>query len=166
MNALIGHLFAGLTGVVLVTSAAAQGPGMGGPCGGPGQGPCPGMGGMGPGMGGMGPGMGGMGPGRGGRMMAPADCSKARDLQRCEARNQALDACKDLRGPGHRQCMQDRMPPADCNKAPNPQRCEQHRQAFDACKDKVGPQFRDCMRDKRGMPPGRPGPAARPGGTN
>jgi hypothetical protein len=155
MNALFRHLVAGLTGVLLTTTAAAQGPGMGGmgsSCGGPGQGPCPGMG--------------GMGPGRGGRMMAPADCSKARDPQRCEARNKALEACKELRGPGHRQCMQDRMPPADCSKAPNPQRCEQHRQAFDACKDKVGPEFRDCMRDRRGLPPGRPGPAPKPGGTN
>jgi hypothetical protein len=40
----------------------------------------------------------------------PRDCSKAPNKARCEARNQALEECKDVKTPkAHRQCMAKEM---------------------------------------------------------
>lgn len=75
------------------------------------------------------------------------DCSKARDPQRCEARQKARAACKDkARGPEHRQCVEEHMPPPDCSKARNPERCTAMQAAREACKGKTGPEHRQCLR--------------------
>ncbi len=97
-----------------------------------------------------------MGPGGPGMMSGPSakpavDCSKARDPQRCEARQKASEACVGQRGAAHRQCMEDHMPPPDCSKTRYPARCEAMVAAREACKDKVGPDRRQCMEDH--MPP-------------
>ncbi|HEX8986467.1 MAG TPA: hypothetical protein VF816_00780 [Rhodocyclaceae bacterium] len=78
-----------------------------------------------------------------------ADCSKARDPQRCEALQKAKEACKDKPQADKRKCMIESMPPMDCSKARNPQRCEAMEQARAACKDKNGTEFRQCMREHR-----------------
>jgi hypothetical protein len=82
------------------------------------------------------------------------DCNKARDPQRCQAREAARAACQDKRGAARRQCMEDSMPPTDCSKAPNPARCSAMLAAREACKDKVGPAHRQCMREQaKGIAP-------------
>lgn len=130
-----------LTGVVAafffaLPAQAQQGPG-GGMGGGMGAGPC--------GTGQDCPGGGAMkGSMMGGTAMM--DCSKSRQPERCEARNQAVEACKDKTGPARRQCMQEKMPPVDCSKARSPQRCEAAQKAREACKDKTGAEMRNCMR--------------------
>jgi hypothetical protein len=44
--------------------------------------------------------------------MKPMDCSKApADMKdRCEARNKALEACKDKKDEEHKKCMMDQRP--------------------------------------------------------
>lgn len=83
------------------------------------------------------------------QMAAPqaVDCAKARNPERCEARQKARAACLDKRGPERRQCVKDNMPPPDCAKAPNPARCAAMQAAQEACKGKVGPAHRQCLRD-------------------
>lgn len=77
-----------------------------------------------------------------------ADCAKARDPQRCEARQKARDACQGKRGAERRQCMEDHMPPPDCGKARYPERCEAMQAAKAACQDKAGKDRRQCLRDQ------------------
>jgi hypothetical protein len=82
------------------------------------------------------------------------DCAKARNPERCEARQKAREACQDKRGADRRQCVKEHMPPPDCSKAANPARCAALLAAQDACKGKVGPAHRQCLRDA--VPPARP----------
>ena len=97
-------------------------------------------------------------PGPGGGMGGMAgtttavDCSKARNPQNCEARQTAMETCKDQRGPSRKQCVEDSLPPPDCSKAPNPQRCEARQKARDACKGKYGPDRKACQREQRPAP--------------
>lgn len=112
----------------------------------------------GPGMGDMG----GMGMGPNARPLA--GCDKAADTagkalceQRrkanAEARQKAVDACKDVAGPDHRRCIRDvRMATEDCSKAPQPERCQAIKSAYDKCKEKRGPEMRACMRDSMPAP--------------
>lgn len=144
---------------ISLPAQAQQGPGseMGGAMG-PGSGPCS-----------AGQNCPGGGPGamKGGRMGSGAmmDCSKARQPERCEARNQAMEQCKDQTGPARRQCMREKMPPVDCSKARVPARCEAAQKAREACKDKVGPEMRSCMRAQTAKPaaakPEQKAPAAK-----
>lgn len=98
---------------------------------------------------GPGGGMGGMGGGMGpGPSAAAVDCGKARNPQQCEARQQAMAACQDQRGPARRNCIEDKLPPRDCGQARNPQRCEAMNKARAACKGKVGKERRVCMREQ------------------
>jgi hypothetical protein len=75
------------------------------------------------------------------------DCAKARNPERCAARQQARELCKDKRGAARRQCVKEQMPPPDCSKAPNPGRCTAMQAAQEACKGMVGPAHRQCLRD-------------------
>jgi len=79
---------------------------------------------------------------------AAGECAKARDPQRCEAFNQAKEACKGSRGAEHRQCIQDQMPPPDCSKMRFPERCEAMQAAKEACKDKNGKERRRCLKEQ------------------
>lgn len=75
------------------------------------------------------------------------DCAKARNPERCEARQKARSLCQDKRGPERRQCIKGNMPPPDCAKASNPARCAAMQAAQEACRGKVGPAHRQCLRD-------------------
>lgn len=86
------------------------------------------------------------------------DCTKARDPQRCEARQKARDACKDKPAAQRRQCIQEQMPPPDCSKARNPQRCTALQAGRQACKGKAGADYRQCLRAQGKSP----APAAKP----
>ncbi|WP_319239740.1 hypothetical protein [uncultured Propionivibrio sp.] len=48
------------------------------------------------------------------RKRAAADCTKARDVEQCkarqEARRQAREACKPLKGAERRQCLDEKLP--------------------------------------------------------
>lgn len=81
----------------------------------------------------------------------PVDCAKARNPERCEARQKARTACQDKRGAERRQCVKDNMPPPDCGKARSPARCAALQTAQQTCKSQVGPAHRQCLRDQ--MPP-------------
>lgn len=75
-------------------------------------------------------------------------CAKARDPQRCEALQQAREACKDKAGVDKRKCMTEAMPPMDCSKTRNPAKCEGQQNARETCKEKSGRQHLQCMRDQ------------------
>lgn len=98
---------------------------------------------------------GGPGPGPGGRMgKKMRDCSQTPNPEQCQTRRdaarQAEEACKDLRGPERRQCIQSKMPAPDCSKAANPERCEAMHKAHAACQDKAqGPERRQCLQAQR-----------------
>ena len=52
-------------------------------------------------------------PGGDGKPHPPRDCSKAPDAEkkaRCEARQKAMEKCRDLKPEDHRACMKDAMP--------------------------------------------------------
>lgn len=99
----------------------------------------------------------GPGPGSGsGPGPTKSDCSKARNPQNCEARQKAMEGCKDKTGPARRSCVEDAMPPRNCSKAKNPQRCEEQQKAREACKGKVAKERRGCMREQiKKKPPAR-----------
>ena len=80
-----------------------------------------------------------------GPMAKTIDCGKARNPERCQQRQQARDACQDLRGPKRRKCTDEHMPPPDCSKTLNPARCNAMLSARAGCKDKVGPDYRQCV---------------------
>lgn len=84
-------------------------------------------------------------------------CAKTRDPQRCEALQQAKEACKDKPAGDKRKCMTEAMPPMDCSKVRSPARCEAAEKARAACQDKPGREHRQCMRDHM---PKRASPAA------
>lgn len=84
---------------------------------------------------------------------ADADCSKARDPARCDARQAAIAACAETRGAKKRQCIESKMPPVDCGKAQNPARCDARQKAREACKDQVGKAHKQCLRkQEKGKP--------------
>lgn len=74
-----------------------------------------------------------------------ADCSKARDPARCEARVQARKVCHDKRGDGKRICMDTYLVAPDCARADNPKRCIARQKAEQACHDKQGKQHKACL---------------------
>jgi len=80
-------------------------------------------------------------------MPQPTDCAKARNPERCEARQKARAACPDKRGADRRQCVKEHMPPPDCSKAPNPARCAAMQAAQEACRGKSGADYRQCVRN-------------------
>lgn len=79
---------------------------------------------------------------------AVADCTVARDPERCEAQRAALKACADLRGPAKRACLDAALPPVDCNKASNPEACSKAQKAREACTAKTGTALKKCLRDE------------------
>jgi hypothetical protein len=81
-----------------------------------------------------------------------ADCSRARNPQNCEARQTALELCKDQRGPARAQCVEDNLPPPDCSKARNPDRCAARQAARAACTGKYGAARRACQREQQPAP--------------
>jgi hypothetical protein len=77
------------------------------------------------------------------------DCARARDPERCVARQAALKACGEKRGVEKRACLDASMPPVDCSKAQNPQRCEAAQKAKEVCKGKTGKELKKCLRDEQ-----------------
>jgi hypothetical protein len=94
-----------------------------------------------------------------GPMAKTIDCSRARNPERCQQRQQARDACQDLRGPKRRKCTEEHMPPPDCSKTLNPARCNAMLSARAGCKDKVGPEYRQCVTAQLPPLPAAPAPA-------
>ena len=86
------------------------------------------------------------------------DCAKARNPERCEARQKARGACGDLRGPERRQSGREHLPPTDCSKAANPTRCTAMQAAHEACKAQVGAARRQCLHE-HAPGPGTPAPS-------
>jgi hypothetical protein len=85
----------------------------------------------------------------------PADCSNARNVEQCKARQEAhkkmLEACKDKFGVDRKQCLHEQAQAIDCTQARNPQQCESRKQASAACQNQKGAQLRQCVQQK--MPP-------------
>lgn len=75
-----------------------------------------------------------------------ADCSKARDPARCEARLQARQACRDKRGDNKRMCMEAYMVSPDCARAEHPRRCIAQKRAEQACRGKQGKSHKACIK--------------------
>jgi hypothetical protein len=93
-----------------------------------------------------------------------ADCSRARDPERCTARQAAIKACADARGPEKRACLDAALPPPDCSRATDRSRCEAVQKARDACKDKRGKALKACLagekhgaKKRRKPTPNKPG---------
>jgi hypothetical protein len=80
---------------------------------------------------------------------AADDCARARDPDRCVARQAALKACGEKRGIEKRACLDASMPPVDCSKAQNPQRCEAAQKAKEVCKGKTDKALKKCLRDEQ-----------------
>jgi len=80
---------------------------------------------------------------------AADDCARARDPERCMARQAALKACGEKRGAEKRACLEASMPPVDCSKAKNPQRCEAAQKAKEVCKGKTDKALKKCLRDEQ-----------------
>lgn len=85
----------------------------------------------------------GMAPIPGGPRLA--DCAKARDPARCEARLEARRACGDKRGDTKRECMQAYLVAPDCARADDPKRCARLKQAEADCRGKSGRNFKRCL---------------------
>lgn len=77
-----------------------------------------------------------------------ADCSKARDPARCEARIAARSACKDKRGDSKRICMDAYLVSPDCARSDNPKQCLARKKAEQACQGKQGKTFNTCVKTK------------------
>lgn len=77
------------------------------------------------------------------------DCATARDPERCEARQAALKACADKRGPAKRACLEASLPPVDCSKASDPAKCEAAQKARDVCKAKTGKDLKKCLAEDK-----------------
>lgn len=84
---------------------------------------------------------------------AAADCVRARDPVRCEARQAALKNCADKRGAEKRACLEASIPPVDCSKASNPPHCDAIEKAKQVCKGKTGKQLKKCLRDEQPKKP-------------
>lgn len=98
-----------------------------------------------------------------------ADCSKARDPARCEARLQARQACRDKRGDSKRLCMEAYMVSPDCARAEHPRRCIARKKAEQACKGKQGKSQQACIKAELRKKPARPAasaPAPTPSATD
>lgn len=80
---------------------------------------------------------------------AADDCARARDPDRCVARQAALKACGEKRGIEKRACLDASMPPVDCSKAQNPQKCETAQKAKEICKGKTDKALKKCLREEQ-----------------
>ena len=78
---------------------------------------------------------------------AADDCARARDPDRCAARQAALKACGEKRGLERLACLEASMPPVDCSKSSNPQKCEVAQKAKDVCKGKTDKALKKCLRE-------------------
>lgn len=78
------------------------------------------------------------------------DCSKAKNVAQCKARQQALKKnvgnCNNMSGTKLKQCLK-KLAQTDCSKTSEPLVCEQHQKAHALCKDKIGQEHRQCLRD-------------------
>ncbi len=86
---------------------------------------------------------------------ASDDCARARDPERCAARQAALKACSEKRGLERRACLDASMPPVDCSKASNPQKCEAAQKAKEICKGKTDRALKKCLRDEKPKTPAK-----------
>lgn len=77
------------------------------------------------------------------------DCARARDPERCAARQAALKACGEKRGAEKRACLEASMPPVDCSKSSDPRKCEAAQKAKDVCKGKTDKALKKCLRDEK-----------------
>ena len=77
------------------------------------------------------------------------DCSIARDPRRCEAKQAAQEACKELQGQARSACVSAALPPPDCRRAPNTVECQARQSTAAACKDKHGKAHRKCLKEFR-----------------
>lgn len=77
---------------------------------------------------------------------ASADCARARDPARCEARQAALVACAEKRGAAKQTCFESYMPPVDCSRDEDPAHCEAIEHAKTVCKGKLGKALKSCMK--------------------
>ncbi|HWV17233.1 MAG TPA: hypothetical protein VNZ68_01495 [Rhodocyclaceae bacterium] len=91
-----------------------------------------------------------------------ADCSKARDPARCEARLQARQACRDKRGDNKRMCMEAYMVSPDCARAEHPRRCIAQKRAEQACRGKQGKSHKACIKAELRKKPAKPAAPAAP----
>ena len=80
---------------------------------------------------------------------AADDCARARDPDRCAARQAALKACGEKRGLERRACLEASMPPVDCSKSSTPQKCEAAQKAKEVCKGKTDKALKKCLRDEQ-----------------
>ena len=84
------------------------------------------------------------------------DCARARDPERCEARQAALKVCSEKRRAEKEACLEAAMPPVDCRRSENPGKCEATQKAREACKGKTGKALKQCMRDEKPKKKPRP----------
>jgi hypothetical protein len=92
------------------------------------------------------------------------DCARARDPERCAARQAALKACSEKRGLERRACLDASMPPVDCSKSSTPQKCEAAQKAKEVCKGKTDKALKKCLRDEKPKKP-KKGKKSRPAKT-
>jgi hypothetical protein len=83
------------------------------------------------------------------------DCARARDPERCAARQAALKACSEKRGLERRACLDASMPPVDCSKSSDPQKCEAAQKAKEVCKGKTDKALKKCLRDEKPKKPAK-----------
>ena len=77
-----------------------------------------------------------------------ADCGKAKDPGRCQARVAARNVCKDKRGDNKRICMEAYVVAPNCARADNPKRCVAQQRAENACQGTQGKTYKACVRGK------------------
>ena len=80
---------------------------------------------------------------------AADDCARARDPERCAARQAALKTCSEKRGLERRACLDASMPPVDCSKSSTPEKCEAAQKAKEVCKGKTDQALKKCLRDEK-----------------
>lgn len=82
---------------------------------------------------------------------AAADCSKAKNVEQCkarqEARKKALEACRGKTGTQRKQCLNEQAQNVDCKKSSDPARCAQFERTRKLCATKTGEEYRQCLRD-------------------
>ena len=83
------------------------------------------------------------------------DCARARDPERCAARQAALKACGEKRGLERRACLDASMPPVDCSKSSTPEKCEAAQKAKEVCKGKTDQALKKCLRDEKPKKPAK-----------
>ena len=81
----------------------------------------------------------------------PTACMKARNVERCMAREEAKrkvsEACKGKRGAQYQQCVKQKKAQIECSKGSDPARCEQYRKTRDICQSKLGQEYMQCLHD-------------------